>query len=190
MDTFTETVQTALGSHVGELGAAWTGVTTSNITEMRVSTAGRLFLQTASGGYGRTTTVAPSANYYVEGVVSFLTAVAGDGGAGIAGRVSSTQQTMYFARYGEAVGAWQLYSIVNATVTLLATAATSPRPTVDTTVRLTMNGTTISVSVEGVEVISITNSAIAGPGYPGVRFATASTATTGQHLNRLSARVL
>jgi len=185
-DTFTQASLTPLASHTGEVGATWTAVPTMTINDLRVSSSGRLYNTTTFANYGRASGTPPNANYYVEGVITFLPVISGDAGAGIAGRVSATVQTLYFTRYSESAGAWQLYSIVNGTTVLLASFVAA-RPSTDATVRLTMNSSTISVSVNGTQVISVTNSAITAAGHAGVRYFSAQTATTGQHMSSIMA---
>ncbi|HBA72213.1 MAG TPA: hypothetical protein DCZ63_08515 [Geobacter sp.] len=91
---------------------------------------------------------------------------------------------MYFARYIYTSG-WQLFKIVNGSATQLGSSV-SQTLTVGSTyvLKLSLIGTAIVVSVDDVQVISVTDSAITDAGKIGFR-AVVGSATTGYHLDSI-----
>lgn len=194
-DEFTDTAGTLLSSHTGALGASWTSVPSQDRTAV-ITNANRLRKETGNGAaqyYASATP--PSANYLVEADVH-VASLLGTDAIAVVGRqdVSGTGQTFYIARYVRDSARWELGKVVNGTLTLIGsgtgTGYYSQTLTTGTSYRMTlqMNGTAISLLVDGVSRITATDSSISAAGRAGVRLGTgASTAQTsdsaGLHLD-------
>lgn len=184
-DSFTDADGTNITAHTGETGATWSAITGySPATPSKIQN-NRLWTASNQGGY-RASGTPPSPDYYVEVPITFLSTVSADG-LGVAGRISGSANTMYFGRYGVTAGGWQLFKVVAGTTTQMGSTATAAAPTGTRTLRLVMNGTAISLRVDGVEVLAVTDSAITAAGFAGFRGSTTVTATTGQHADSITA---
>ncbi len=84
--------------------------------------------------------------------------------SGPAGRMALSSLTYYNVEY--ATGEWKLEAFVNGTITTIGTYTQAVTTGQTYTVALSMQGTTISVSVNGTQIISVTDTSIAS-GYPG-----------------------
>ncbi|NNH67839.1 SGNH/GDSL hydrolase family protein [Rhizobium laguerreae] len=191
-DDFVDTDGTIITNHTGEKGASWlpqNGYTPATPNGIK---NGRMWSPTATGVYrvAADSVGISSANYYVEAVLTRVSVLAGDN-VGIIGRAQTSANTLYFARYNDTAGGWQLFKTVAGSSTQLgSTIADTFAAAAQKTLRLTMNGTTISVQVGGATIISVTDSAIASAGRPGCRFGFAQSDTTGIHLESLTAALL
>lgn len=123
----------------------------------------------------------PSADYYVEAVFDFVGVRSDD--VGVIGRASATAETLYFARWR--LGEWTIWSDVNGTQKSISGPYADAWDSGSRRVRLTMKGTSISLQVEGLTVISIVDGTVPGPGFGGFRVGTSQTTTTGRHLTSL-----
>ena len=185
-DTFTEASDLTLASHTPEVGgtivshpdASYTSTATIDAATDRIFPNG-----TAAYYYSASP---PSADYYVQ--ADFFAAAITSVNAAICGRMDTTANTMYIIRLNNGTS-WELRKIVAGTATTIGS-STNQLPTNGTskTVKLIMSGTSISVLVNGVTEISVTDSAISAAGKAGVRFAGAASSTTGFHLDNFSAR--
>lgn len=179
---------TTLASHTGEVGATWTQHSSSTGTSevitatgwLRPSASGTTSVYYASGS-------PTNANYTVEADVKYLAGV--NGHIGVMGRVDTSATTFYLCRYYSVDGQWQLYKFVAGTATKLGFTAASPVITTNYHVKLTMNGTAIDCSVDGVSKASATDSSITAAGKAGVRSGSASTVndTNGPELDNFAA---
>lgn len=187
-DNFTGTAGATLQSRAGESGASWTkhGWSTADAV---ISSAGRL----RKNGTGRAlyyaSGVPASANYAVEADVNVRSLAAGDR-AGVAGRVVTAANTLYVARYDVTAGEWALWKAVSNTWTRLGGFAQTLTAGSTYRVRLDMNGTTIRLYVDGVQRVSVTDSAIAATGRGGAILGDTSAGATvsntvGMHLDDL-----
>ncbi len=189
-DTFTEAGGSAVpfASHTGELGATWTvhpdaaytGTANVDAVTDRVYPANTVTAYYASGS-------PPSADYYVQGDIYVASIVSNN--TAICGRMDTTANTMYLIRLNNGTS-WELRKIITGTATTLRT-STNQLPTTgnSATVRLVMNGSTISGFINGVEELTaITDTDISAAGKAGIRFATGSDAITGFHVDNFSAR--
>jgi hypothetical protein len=175
-DEFTGATGTLLSAHTGALGASWTAVSGQPRTAM-ISSAGRLRREAGAGPAQYYASALPSsANYLVQADVYGLSGVAGDA-VGVIGRqdISGTGQSFYLARYLVDSGMWTLGKVINGTLTPIGTGTGAGYYTqnisVGTTYRLglRMNGSAISLLVDGVARITATDAAITTPGGAGVR---------------------
>lgn len=93
---------------------------------------------------------------------------------GIVGRCDPTASTFYTARWN--AGFIQLYKFVAGTSTLLGSGVSQTMTSgQDYTLTLSMSGSTIRVLWDGVQKISVTDTAITAIGYPGIRANSGST---------------
>lgn len=189
-DTFTESSDMLLAAHTGELGATWTEHPDATYGDiMNVDAASDRIFPTSNPSAFYASGVPPNANYKVCGVVFAHTNV----GVNIAacGRMDTTANTMYCIRYNSGT-TWELRKILSGVQSTL-TSSTNQLITLGTskTGCVVMNGTTISMTVEGTtEGTPTTDSDITGAGRAGVRSAGGSTATTGFHLSSITATSL
>lgn len=117
-----------------------------------------------------------SADYAVSADLYFHESGATVGpAAGVIGRCSTSANTHYMGRYAGNAG-WQLFKIVAGTVTQLGVSVPEAVGAGSTkTCTLDMVGSTIRVLSDGVEKISVTDTAITAAGKAGVRFFNSTT---------------
>lgn len=175
-DTFTDTNGTLLSAHTGETNATWAhhpaaaySGHTAEISGNRArstdasSTATAYVNNHASGDPA-------TADYEVEAPVFQLATLVAGGAAGVCGRMDSTADTFYNARFTGG-GVWELRKVVAATGTTLgSTVADTIGNGNSKTVKLRMVGDQISLYVDGALTIGpITDSAITAKGEVGFR---------------------
>jgi adhesin HecA-like repeat protein len=167
-DTFTGTNGTALSTYdaLWVRNSAYSGTLEIQSNTCRLRTSGA-----ASTVYVYDQAPA-SADYDVSAVFNFSSN--SDNAAGVVGRASKTANTMYMFR---AEGAnVNLYKFVAGVATQLGSSvASGVGINTNTTLKLSMVGTTIKGFVDGVEKISVTDSAIATAGFAGLRFIASAT---------------
>lgn len=165
---------TTLTSHTGEVGATWTQHSSSTGTSEVITATGWLRPSAASTTSVYYASGTPTnANYTVEADLKWLGTINGSGhGPGIIGRVNTGATTFYMCRYSEGISfdGWQLYKFVSGTATQIGSNS-SQGLTAGTTyhMKLTMNGTAIDCSVDGVSKASGTDSSITAAGKAGFR---------------------
>jgi hypothetical protein len=185
--TFSGTTGTAITSLTPATGGAWSVQSGfSPASPNAIDTAGTaLYSPTSSGSYQNAATP-PSANYYVEAVMTMLSSVSADN-VSITGRADTASNTLYFAGYSVTAGGWRLFKVVAGTATQLGTTQTDAWSSGSRTVRLTMTGTTIALAVGGSTLISVTDTAISAAGKAGVRYGLAQGPSSGIHINSIVA---
>ena len=185
LDTFTDTNGVAITDHTPELGGAWSAqFGNSPATPSRINN-NRLYSTSGAGIY-RNAATPPSADYYVEGVLDFLSTVAGDN-VGIIGRAQSGENTYYTVRWSQASGNFAMFRIVAGSSTQIGSSYATTFTSGSKVVRLTMVGSAISASIDGVVRISATDANITAAGFAGTRAITPVTTTTGIHLTSVTA---
>jgi hypothetical protein len=107
-----------------------------------------------------------SADYDVTGDWSNTTT---SGSGGVIGRASKTADTFYLARHASSNDI-ELYKFVAGTPTSLGSAASGYTANATMEIKLSMSGSTIKVYCNGVQKISVTDTAITAAGYAGIRF--------------------
>jgi hypothetical protein len=117
-----------------------------------------------------------SADYYVEADYVIYSDILG---AGIAARMSDTNLTAYVTRYE--YGQYILIKFVAGVYSEIGAWAASH--TGQHKLRLTCTGSTISVQVDGVTRISVTDSSITAAGHAGMASAGANDVGTGKHID-------
>lgn len=185
-DSFTDTSGTLLSSHTGEVGAAWTkhpnytgNAVISNANRMRWDSGGGA---TQAAYY--TSATPGSAEYSVEATL-FVASITGY--MGITGRMSTSADTMYLARYDQFSTRWELYRAVTGSFTLLGSYNQTLTVNNSYAMRLEIKDSTKKLFVDNVERISSNDNTITAAGRVGIRLLTA-TNTTGFHLDNLSAK--
>jgi hypothetical protein len=169
-DSFEDAPGTLLQSHVGEIGATWTPHPTTggsaefapNGSEVQSSVQA---IYTASG-------FPPSPDYRVAARMYFYSSVGGPAVyTFVTGRMDATAKTMYmFGFVYSGVNRWELKKFVNGSEYLLAyTTQSLPSPGDTPLVDLQMEGSTIRGVVDGIEIVSATDTDITAAGWAGLR---------------------
>lgn len=191
-DAFTNTGGTALASHTATtLGGQWVEHGSYTTGDAVISNANRMRWNTGTTSSYYNPATPASADYSVRGVIRVMS-VAGE--LGIAARVNTAANTMYFVRL--TTTNWQLFRMAGGSAGQLGSnVAVTPTIGTDYTVTLTVSGTgatvTLVVNVDGVDIISTTDVAgtrIVATGVAGLRGATGSD-SGGFHLDSLIAGV-
>lgn len=193
LDTFSDEAGVILDLHSGQYGSTWVKhPLESQSGQPLISPSSTLYFPYSGQFPVYITNITPSsADYWVETQFDVKTVVTGDA-VGVIGRALSNALTFYMARYNN--GTIQLIRVNNGTFTTLGTQSVTAWSAGQTpTLRLTMNGSTISAQWNGATVVSVTDgSPLAGAGRYGARclVATAQTPTTGSHLTKLTAGLI
>lgn len=188
-DTFTDTAGTSLTAHTPEVGGAWVLSAGESSGAMSISSAGRAYSADMIGTF-RNTAAMPFANQYVEADLVRLSAVSGHS-AGIAARMEDAFRSHYFARYAIDQSRWDLFKAVNGTFTNLG--SYDDAGFTDGTTRkcrLECDGTTITMKIDGVTRVSVTDDSLSEAAFAGTRSGGAVTDTTGIHLDNFKAGAL
>ena len=134
-----------------------------------------------------------TADYSVSADLFMKEASGGTAYVGVVGRVSTTANTFYMARYaGGADDSWQLYSAVAGSFTLLGSSAQALTDETAYSLKLEMIGTAVKLYKEGssTPLISATDSSITAAGKAGVRLVSGATVpsdNTGIHIDNFRA---
>lgn len=188
LDSFTDADGTLITSHTGEIGATWTVQNGYAPATAPTIASNGLYAPVVPAAY-YASGVPSSANYYVECELNFRSSAAGDTN-GPAGRVTVGANTMYFCRYNVAAGGWQLQKLVTGTITQLGSTVAESFPTGQTRrLGLLMMGDTITMRLDGVDILVRTDASISAAGRAGFRTAGGTqSSTTGMHINSIMAR--
>lgn len=184
-DSFTDTAGTVLDSHTGETGASWTEHPSFSDGESVISDGNRLrpnVLGTNGPGY-YASGVPDSAEYDVEADYRVVTVVAGS--VQIAGRLSTSAQTEYLARYGD--GEWQLFKAVSGSFTLLGSFSQTISAGNTYNLKLEIRDAAKKVYIDSVERISSADNAITADGRAGMTGGFNITNSTGLHVDNFVA---
>jgi hypothetical protein len=182
---FTGTLDTNLTGYTSDSGGSWTKHPNWS-GDLVLSGNGRCYFKTAGntvGLYYASETPA-SADYTVTGVFRRLSGVTGQE-IGVMGRVSTTNNEWYWARWSHANTRWELYR----GITLIGNVADTWTDGTDKTVELVMAGDQISVKVGGSTVIGpVTDGTYSAAGKAAVVISGAvSASTTGYHIDSVTA---
>jgi hypothetical protein len=181
-DTFTDTSGTLLQNHTGEVGATWTRLgSTPNVV---VTTAGRI----RRGGTGGIT-YSPSGtttlpDYTVSANIRVGSSIiSGSDAAGILARFSGTSgsENAYVARLttsnGSTAATWRLERYDNGTATTTQTSNVTLATNTTYALALTVRGSSISLSVNGVPTLSTTDATYTSGG-AAIRLGTSGSTST------------
>ena len=132
-----------------------------------------------------------SADYSVSADLFFKEANGSDAYTSVVGRVNTSANTFYMARYaGGTNDGWQLYKAIAGTFSQLGgTIAQAITDETSHNIKLEMVGSSIKLykDGEGTATISATDSDISASGKSGIRLVGTSSDTTGVHLDNFSA---
>ena len=184
-DTFTDTNGVLIINHTPEIGGVWSAQFGNVPSPNSAINNNRLYSASGAAIY-RNSAVPPSANYYVEGTFDFLSTVSGDN-VGVFGRASAGANTYYTVRWSQTSGNFSMFKIIAGVATQIGSSYATTFTSGSKVVRLTMVGSAISASIDGVVRISATDTAITAAGFAGVRAVMAVTTTTGIHLTKVTA---
>jgi hypothetical protein len=180
-DTFTGTAGTNVTAHTPDVGTSWVQHASFSGGIFLISDANRSRPSVVDAYYYSSDNPA-SADYDVQ---ADFRAFDTGGGNGIMGRMSTVGVNGYLV---QAQGtALKLYSAVSGSFTNIGTTTSTLTTGQTKTVKLEMRGTAIKVYVDGVQEISVTDSAVSAAGKPGMRAFIAATNTTGVHFDSFTA---
>ncbi|WP_158671927.1 SGNH/GDSL hydrolase family protein [Bradyrhizobium guangdongense] len=185
-DTFTDADNTLITNHTPESGLAYYTQPAFSASPHCSVINNRLVGTSASGVYFNNQAARFGADYYVEAKLDFLSTIAGEN-VGITARAAPNAQTFYVARWGQSSSSFALFKSVAGTLTQLGSSYVTTFTSGSKVLRLTCQGSTISVAVDGTTVISVTDTDISLQGFAGVRFLALQTESTGIHVDRLTA---
>lgn len=195
-DSYTDTAGTGLGSHVGELGAAWTKHTARTAGNESISTAGTSRNAAAQISLWYASGVPPTTDYYVAADFVFATIPASSALA-INVRESTTAETFYSLRYSSSSNGWFLTKTVAGSQSNLVSALVPAVMGATNRAVLTVSGTTTTILtayLDGKQVLTYTDtsSPITAVGMVGMqRSGTGTTGDTlGMQLDNLEAGTL
>ncbi len=163
-DTFTGTDETTLQSHTSDSGHTWSLHPIGAGTNLLLN-GGHLYAAATAGiqmYYISAATAA--ADYDVQ--ADFTVGATSHTTPSICARVDTTVLAGYCV--GWQSGAWYLYKYAAGEYSLLAGTETGYDPTTTRTVKLSVRGTTITVTVGGTQIYSLTDTSLAGAGRAGV----------------------
>lgn len=188
-DTFTDADATSILTHVPEIGT-WVKYAASTNTADPTIIGNRIVGENAAT-VSIYSCVSPQTPNYIVSCDVVMRSDNNLSQNGPIGRLVTGVVTYYHARYNTLTNAWQLYKFVNSTPTQLGTDQAAVL-TVDQAYRcdLWMTGSLISMVVDGVTLVSVTDTAIPNAGRAGFRIGGAETGTTGVHLDNFSVRTL
>lgn len=188
-DTFTDVDATIITSHSPETGGSWVVQNGFAPASPSYINSNRVVCATTSGIYYNNSTP-NNANYYVEGVIDFLTDLATDNIGIMARSQGSSASTYYFVRWSKAAGSWGLFKRVAGVITAIGVTTADTFLSGSRTVRIDCNGTTISASVDGIQFTSATDSAIATAGFAGIVGGVVQGVGTGRQITSIKAEML
>ncbi len=170
-DTFTESADTALGSHSGETGAAWTRVVgTGNWT---VDAANDRAYCPLASGYSASG-VPATADYYVDAHVyagTLTNATTGQVGVTVRNQGAGN---CYWLVIRHPANVIEIRKGIGGTSSILATNPLTLSTTTTYLIRLEVAGTTLTASVDGSQVMQVSDSSYTTAGFAGVRSDTAN----------------
>ncbi len=181
-DTFTAADGTAVSSRAADTGQAWTSLGVDwNIQ------SNRAFPSAANAEL--TSGYAPaSADYFMSQQYNFLSVLANQA-VYLEGRYNGAAgaSNAYFFGYRPASGGWIIGKSVGGTFSVLVSAAYTAAAGDVKVVRAEMSGSTLRLLVDGVQVLTTTDTSITAVGKVAIRATVGSTATTGIHIDNLNA---
>lgn len=155
-DTFTDTNGTAIASHTPDVGGAWN--TSGGIT---IQSNQLICGQFNSGHPYNSTTSMASADYEV--LADVVWSVAADGNAdmaGVIGRFNTAASDYYCAYYNTTGASWHLSKFISGGETSLGTSAMTYVQGQTHALTLRMQGSTITMLVDGTSLVSVTDATL------------------------------
>ena len=163
-DTFTGADTTVLSSHTSDSGHSWVAIPSTSSNTLQIS-GNKIVHAGGNSKIGYYSSVVPvTADYDVECICKLN----GDfNTGGPAGRIQTSDGGRYWAEYEDLVSGWQLYSGQGSTANILGNYV-GDKPDVERRCTLRFIGSTIKVLIDGVERISVTDTAYTTAGRPGI----------------------
>lgn len=162
-DVFTDANGTDLNAHTPDVGGSWTK-NQSTITIQSNRTQGSLF----AGAYYSNNGTPNSADYDVSADITFVTA-AGSGLAGVQARVAGGAHfNTYVALYDAGNNRYELRRYSAGALSSLGTSAYTYAQNETHTIKLRVNGSQITMFVDGVSLIDVSNGDISAAGLAGI----------------------
>jgi hypothetical protein len=199
-DSFSDVAGTEVSNHVGETGATWDAIggLGAGAGKETIGADGRAYRNGSKLAIVHTTATPASQNYSVAADFHVKTLLTNDAVA-VVGRMTpkagAGTDSTYYSAGRSTTGAWQIAEGFNATLTPLATAPAAPLTAGQTyRVRLDMSGTTLTLFVNGVQVLTATDSTaplvVAGKAglMDGLGDLATKTATTGVHFDNFQVK--
>lgn len=181
-DTFTDAAGTDLAAHTGELGATWTEHPSYTAGAVIVSDANRVRSNAAGDGCYLASGQPAGSSFDVEALVH----IASDSHGGFVFCADDAANTMYVVRRSSSLGRWILDRLQAGSASNLDFVAAGVTAGQSYLVRVEKRGSSIKVFIDDVEQMSAVDSTLP-TGQIGVRLATATTNTTGVHIDSLTA---
>jgi hypothetical protein len=176
-----------LESHVGEKGATWAkhpayATDSAAIASNRLRCAAAAALYLANGE-------APSPDVEASINIFGITTAASDIGAMI--RLDPIMATGYGARFVPASGVIQIIMSIYGTLTSLGSYTVSPALVAGDLKKLTIKGagSSIKALLDGVEIISVSDTSIKDGGFVGFRGGVSTGAAAGFHVDSFEAKI-
>lgn len=185
-DNFTDTDNTLILNHAPDIGLAYFTQPAFVASPHCSVINGRLVGTSAAGVYFNNQAARFGANYYVEAKLDFVSTLVGDN-VGIMARAAPDAQTFYCCRWGQSTGSFGLFKSVAGVLTQLGANSVMAFTSGSKVMRLTCQGSTISLSVDGVTLVSVTDTDITAQGFAGVRNLALQSASTGIQIDRVTA---
>ncbi|WP_132898540.1 hypothetical protein [Sphingomonas sp. PP-CC-3A-396] len=192
--TFTGTDGTLLTAYTPEAGTSFVAAPTTTTRSVPQLAAGRIWnpaTGTSVASVYRATAAAPSPDHYAEIVIDFLSAISTETiGVGI--RMDPTVENYVWGRYNTTANGFQLFetTTVNGTTTSKQLGAYADTFTSGSrTLRVTGLSDKASLSVDGVERVAPTTTAVLAGVYVGIRStepAITNSATVGRQITSLT----
>lgn len=185
-DTFTESSDTALASHVGEIGATWNLHPSYSAAATVDAAIDRLYPTGTTSYY--TSGVPSDADYCVSADYFHASTIAIN--IGIALRMNTSTDDMYIFRLNNGTS-WEVIERLAGSNGVLGASSTNSLPSVGNSVnaKMCIAGTAITIYFNGVHDATLdrTGTNITAAGRAGFRAAGAASSSTGYHLDNFLA---
>jgi len=186
-DTFSDTSGTNLESHTPDVGGTWVQHGSYVGAKLQISSANRCRKENAAAAACYYNNADPGADNYEISVLVRVLSTGSVSYPGLAGRIATAANTMYFARYvPDPTNLWQLYKLVAGVATSLGTWAETLGAGSERTARFVLGAAYQALYVDGTLRISATDGDITSRGYAGIRdgSATIGDNAAGVHLDQ------
>lgn len=195
-DTFTESSDTNLQLHIGEVGSTWTLHTSYSGTVLVNASLDEIYLNTSSTAAYYASGTPPSANYCTQGSFSRKSSLSNNVGLWLA--VDTATDTGILLRLNDNGAGTVVYDLFdrqsgsNNNVTPTVSGVAAHIPTIggaSVQVTLCRAGTSLTAFFDGVQDTTFNSTtAITATGKAGLRFSGQASSTTGIHIDNFSAR--
>lgn len=160
-DDFNRTASTNLGPNWSEISGGWECISGADLRLVNHNAADDVVAWITSLGAN------PSADYDIEADCHFFSG-GGGGGVGPAGRITNINN-YYFIQNDVSADEFAIFKKVSGSYTELGVYSTTIADSTWYNIKLSMVGSSLKGYLNGVERVSVTDSAITVTGYPGLR---------------------